>query len=136
MPSGFSPSTTSSCCLDISNRALRDAANEDEARLETVMVKAVLGIIGGSGLYDLPGLENKREVAVNSPWGEPSSPIHMGEIAGDLQFRQDLAHILFHLLTVEAAGTQDLDADRASRRLFRLLSGEVPESSICSLLLF
>ena len=46
------------------------------------MVKAVLGIIGGSGLYDLPGLENKREVAVNSPWGEPSSPVHRGEIAG------------------------------------------------------
>ncbi len=46
------------------------------------MVKSVLGIIGGSGLYDLPGLENKREVAVNSPWGEPSSPVHMGEIAG------------------------------------------------------
>jgi len=46
------------------------------------MVKSVLGILGGSGLYDLPGLENKREVAVNSPWGEPSSPVHMGEIAG------------------------------------------------------
>jgi len=46
------------------------------------MVQAVLGIIGGSGLYDLPGLENKREAAVTSPWGEPSSPVHMGEIAG------------------------------------------------------
>ena len=46
------------------------------------MVQAVLGIIGGSGLYDLPGLENKREVAVSSPWGEPSSPVHRGEIAG------------------------------------------------------
>ena len=46
------------------------------------MVQSVLGIIGGSGLYDLPGLENKREVAVSSPWGEPSSPVHMGEITG------------------------------------------------------
>ncbi len=46
------------------------------------MVKAVLGVIGGSGLYDLPGLENKRTEAVASPWGEPSSDVHLGEIAG------------------------------------------------------
>ena len=31
------------------------------------MTKAVLGIIGGSGLYDLPGLENVREELVASP---------------------------------------------------------------------
>jgi 5'-methylthioadenosine phosphorylase len=46
------------------------------------MAKSVLGIIGGSGVYDLPGLENKRKEAVRSPWGEPSSDVHMGEIAG------------------------------------------------------
>jgi 5'-methylthioadenosine phosphorylase len=46
------------------------------------MAKSVLGIIGGSGVYDLPGLENKRKEAVKSPWGEPSSDLHMGEIAG------------------------------------------------------
>jgi 5'-methylthioadenosine phosphorylase len=46
------------------------------------MAKAVLGIIGGSGVYDLPGLENKRKEAVRSPWGEPSSEVFMGEIAG------------------------------------------------------
>ncbi len=46
------------------------------------MTKAVLGIIGGSGLYDLPGLENKRVEAIASPWGDPSSPLHFGEIAG------------------------------------------------------
>jgi 5'-methylthioadenosine phosphorylase len=46
------------------------------------MAKSVLGIIGGSGLYDLPGMENKRMEAVESPWGEPSSKVHMGEIAG------------------------------------------------------
>src|ERR1035438_2938096 len=38
------------------------------------MTKAVLGIIGGSGIYDLPGLENAREQAMASPWGEPSAP--------------------------------------------------------------
>jgi 5'-methylthioadenosine phosphorylase len=46
------------------------------------MTKAVLGIIGGSGIYDLPGLENVREEHVKSPWGEPSSALRIGEIAG------------------------------------------------------
>ena len=46
------------------------------------MAKAVLGIIGGSGIYDLPGLENVREERVQSPWGEPSGPLRIGEIAG------------------------------------------------------
>ena len=46
------------------------------------MAKAVLGIIGGSGIYDLPGLENVREERVESPWGEPSAPLRTGEIAG------------------------------------------------------
>ncbi len=46
------------------------------------MTRAVLGIIGGSGIYDLPGLENAREEAIKSPWGEPSSPVRHGAIAG------------------------------------------------------
>jgi 5'-methylthioadenosine phosphorylase len=46
------------------------------------MTKAVLGIIGGSGIYDLPGLEKVREAKIASPWGEPSSALRIGEIAG------------------------------------------------------
>ena len=46
------------------------------------MTRAVLGIIGGSGIYDLPGLENVREEAIKSPWGEPSAPLRHGTIAG------------------------------------------------------
>ncbi len=46
------------------------------------MTQAVLGIIGGSGIYDLPGLENAREEAIRSPWGEPSSAVRRGTIAG------------------------------------------------------
>src|SRR5213596_1278975 len=46
------------------------------------MAQAVLGIIGGSGIYDLPGLENAREEAIKSPWGEPSAPVRRGTIAG------------------------------------------------------
>ena len=45
-------------------------------------MKAVLGIIGGSGIYDLPGLENVREQRIESPWGEPSAPLRIGTIAG------------------------------------------------------
>jgi len=46
------------------------------------MTTAVLGIIGGSGIYDLPGLENVREETIASPWGEPSAPVRRGTIAG------------------------------------------------------
>jgi 5'-methylthioadenosine phosphorylase len=45
------------------------------------MTKAVLGIIGGSGLYDLPGLANGREMQVSSPWGDPSDSLRIGQIA-------------------------------------------------------
>jgi len=46
------------------------------------MAQAVLGIIGGSGIYDLPGLEKVRQKKIKSPWGEPSAPLRIGEIAG------------------------------------------------------
>ncbi len=42
----------------------------------------MLGIIGGSGIYDLPGLENTREERIASPWGEPSGALRIGTIAG------------------------------------------------------
>src|SRR6185503_16100381 len=46
------------------------------------MTKSVLGIVGGSGIYDLPGLEKVRSRKIKSPWGEPSAPVRVGEIAG------------------------------------------------------
>src|SRR5436190_24141956 len=46
------------------------------------MTKSILGVLGGSGIYDPPGLENVREQAIASPWGEPSGPLRIGEIAG------------------------------------------------------
>lgn len=44
------------------------------------MTRAILGVIGGSGVYDLPGLEDVREEAVASPWGEPSDALRIGRI--------------------------------------------------------
>jgi methylthioadenosine phosphorylase (EC 2.4.2.28) len=42
----------------------------------------MLGIIGGSGLYRMDGLKNLREVSLNTPFGEPSSPVILGELSG------------------------------------------------------
>lgn len=44
------------------------------------MTKAVLGVMGGSGIYDLPGIEDLHEVVVASPWGEPSDVLRRGRI--------------------------------------------------------
>ena len=46
------------------------------------MVKAVLGIIGGSGIYDLPDLKKAQTKNISSPWGEPSGALLVGEIEG------------------------------------------------------
>jgi 5'-methylthioadenosine phosphorylase len=46
------------------------------------MTKAVLGVIGGSGIYDLPGLQKTQTKVITSPWGDPSGPLLTGEIDG------------------------------------------------------
>ncbi len=46
------------------------------------MTRSVLGIVGGSGLYDIPGLEKARWERVASPWGEVSDDILFAEIDG------------------------------------------------------
>lgn len=43
---------------------------------------SIIGVIGGSGLYDLPELENRSESWAATPFGMPSSPIVMGTIGG------------------------------------------------------
>jgi 5'-methylthioadenosine phosphorylase len=43
-------------------------------------MNGILGIIGGSGLYDLPGLTDTGWVRVETPWGEPSDEIFMGTL--------------------------------------------------------
>ena len=42
----------------------------------------VLGIIGGSGLYDIPGLKDAKWQTVDSPWGAPSDAILTGRLGG------------------------------------------------------
>ena len=44
--------------------------------------KPVLGVIGGSGLYDFPALENIETVLPETPFGKPSAPIALGRLSG------------------------------------------------------
>ncbi len=46
------------------------------------MTRAIVGVIGGSGVYHLPGLEHLREEQVTTPWGEPSDALRFGRIGG------------------------------------------------------
>jgi 5'-methylthioadenosine phosphorylase len=44
--------------------------------------QAEIGIIGGSGLYAMPGLTAVREERVQTPFGDPSDPFVLGELEG------------------------------------------------------
>jgi len=46
------------------------------------LVKTEIGIIGGSGLYAMPGLSKVREERVETPFGEPSEVFVLGELEG------------------------------------------------------
>jgi 5'-methylthioadenosine phosphorylase len=46
------------------------------------MAEATLGIFGGSGLYDLPGLEEVERVALDTPFGAPSDEFVIGRLGG------------------------------------------------------
>ena len=48
------------------------------------MAKAIIGIIGGSGLYALEGFKPTREARVASPWGEASDALRFGKV-GDTE---------------------------------------------------
>jgi 5'-methylthioadenosine phosphorylase len=49
------------------------------------MAKWKIGVIGGSGLYDITGLENAREIRVETPWGAPSDVLIEGNV-GEVEF--------------------------------------------------
>ena len=61
-------------------QALRPIINRQIGPFTEIMTKAVLGIIGGSGIYDLPGLTNAQSKVIESPWGKPSAALLCGEI--------------------------------------------------------
>ncbi len=55
------------------------------------MAKAEIGIIGGSGLYNMPGLTEVREERVATPFGEPSEVFALGKLEG-----RDVAFLARH----------------------------------------
>ena len=57
-----------------------------------------LGIIGGSGLYEIDGLEDRRWVRVDTPWGAPSDEILHGRI-GEVELRFLPCHGRGHALS-------------------------------------
>jgi 5'-methylthioadenosine phosphorylase len=44
------------------------------------MTKAIVGVIGGSGVYALGGLKSTRDEKVETPWGEPSDLLRFGRL--------------------------------------------------------
>jgi len=87
----------------------------------------VLGILGGSGLYDLPGLDDVKEREIDTPFGLPSSPVVTGQLGtttlafiarhgrghtfspGEVPCRANIAALrslgASHLLSVSAVGS-------------------------------
>ncbi|WP_367159556.1 S-methyl-5'-thioadenosine phosphorylase [Kozakia baliensis] len=49
---------------------------------KSVQIEPVIGLIGGSGLYDIDGLEDKEWRRVETPWGEPSDELLFGRLKG------------------------------------------------------
>jgi 5'-methylthioadenosine phosphorylase len=57
----------------------------------------VLGVIGGSGVYRMEGLGSVKEINLDTPFGKPSSPIVIGDLAGKtIAFiaRHGIGHVL------------------------------------------
>ena len=54
-------------------------------------MKPTIGIIGGSGLYSMPGFDAQEERAIETPWGDPSDPYVVGRLAG-----KDVAFLARH----------------------------------------
>ena len=46
------------------------------------MPQAKIGVIGGTGLYDIEGLTDIEEVDINTPFGKPSDTIIIGRLEG------------------------------------------------------
>ena len=46
------------------------------------MAETIIGVIGGSGLYDMPGLEKLGEREIETPFGSPSAPLLEGRLEG------------------------------------------------------
>ena len=62
--------------------AKKQAPNARQKRPQPAKPQAEIGIIGGSGLYTMPGLTRVKEVRVATPFGSPSDAYVLGELEG------------------------------------------------------
>ena len=64
----------------------RDAVTCDEGSADDgedrTMPKARIGVIGGSGLYEMDGLTDREEINVSTPFGDPSDVFILGTLEG------------------------------------------------------
>lgn len=70
---------------DLPPPSVPDATPEHSAALRAVPGSPptpLLGVLGGSGLYDLEGLSDVHEEQMETPFGAPSGPLVLGQIAG------------------------------------------------------
>ena len=61
----------------------------------------VIGVIGGSGLYEIDGLENAEQISLTTPWGDPSDTLIKGQV-GNVTFVFLPRHGKGHRLTPTA----------------------------------
>ena len=50
--------------------------------MKTTKPRAIVGVIGGSGLYASDAIKNPREIRLKTPFGAHSGPITLGELEG------------------------------------------------------
>jgi len=84
------------CLRERRKRALNDV-RLIQLEHHTKIPTAVIGMIGGSGVYGLEGMQNKKEIEIDTPFGKPSSKIMIGELEGiTVAFlaRHDVTHRL------------------------------------------
>ena len=74
------------------------SAAQSAAPLSPDLATARLGIIGGSGLYGMEGLEDLREISLDTPYGPPSDALRLGRI-GSLEVVFLARHGRHHTLT-------------------------------------
>jgi len=59
---------------------------------------ATIGLIGGTGVYKIAGLQITDELEIDTPFGKPSSPVHLGTLDGEVRIafiaRHDVGHRL------------------------------------------
>gem|GEM_PF-2871231 len=80
MPGTSHPPGPSSRAAD--DILLKAHLNPKRTSRETGLAKAEIGIIGGSGLYNMDGLTNVTEHRIETPFGAPSEVFALGTLEG------------------------------------------------------